>query len=177
MLSGDHIQLRAITEADLPQLLEWRNRPELRVYFREYRELSAEHQRAWFEQKVVKDDATRMFAIVDSAGGDLIGACGLCYIDFVDRNADLSIYIGADGAYIDDRLAPDAAKVLLSYGFSELGLHRVHCEVYSIDTAKMALLESLGFTREGTHRQTHWTQGQWVDSHYFGLLADEFAHG
>ena len=45
MLSGKHVGLRAIELADLPQLLEWRNKPEFRQYFREYRELNTEQQR------------------------------------------------------------------------------------------------------------------------------------
>lgn len=39
MLTGKRTGLRAIEQQDLNQLLEWRNQPEYRRYFREYREL------------------------------------------------------------------------------------------------------------------------------------------
>jgi RimJ/RimL family protein N-acetyltransferase len=173
MLRGDHVGLRAIERADLPVLLSWRNQPEFRRYFREYRELSAEHQERWFENVVMGNPATRMFAIEDLTGGRLLGACGLCYIDWVNRNADFSIYIGADGLYIDGHFAPDAARVMASYGFDELGLHRLWAEIYAFDAAKSAFFERLGFTLEGRHRQTHWSEGQWHDSLYYSLLAHE----
>lgn len=174
MLLGEYTGLRAIEEDDLEQLLVWRNDPAMRRYFREYRELSMANQRAWYESKVLGDPATRMFAIVERGTEQLIGAAGLCYIDFINRNADFSIYIGADDLYIDDELAPDAGRVLLKYGFEELHLHKVWAEIYSIDDAKQRLFYELGFAREGVHRETHFTEGGWVDSLFYGLLARDF---
>ncbi len=200
MIAGRLTALRAIEERDLAQLLAWRNRPELRRYFREYRELNSTQQRAWFDSKVIGDVGTRMFAIVEApegrllgeaqegrllgeaqAGrllgvapeGRLLGACGLCYIDWVNRTADFSIYIGADNLYIDQQLAPDAALALISYGFDELGLNRLWSEIYAFDTAKAAFFQQLGFTLDGRHRQTHWAEGAWHDSLYYSLLASD----
>ena len=191
MIEGHLTALRAIEAADLPQLLAWRNRPELRRYFREYRELNSTQQQAWFDSKVNGDAATRMFAIVDrQAGrllgderagrllgderaGRLLGACGLCYIDWVNRTADFSIYIGADDRYIDQQWAPDAAATLIRYGFEELGLNRLWSEIYAFDTPKTAFFNRLGFQLDGRHRQTHWAEGAWHDSLYFSLLASD----
>lgn len=175
MLKGVCTGLRAIERQDLPQLLEWRNRPDFRRYFREYRELGLEQQEAWYQKHVLNDPSTRMFAIVDLDDGRLLGACGLCYIDWVNRSGDFSIYIGADGAYIDHAYAPDAARLLLAYGFDELNLHRVWAEIYSFDAIKTDFLKSIGFRLEGRHRQTHWSEGKWCDSLFFGLLAKEWA--
>ena len=170
MLKGNVVGLRAIERADLPILLEYRNRPHFRRFFREYRELSPEHQAAWFEKQVMADPSVRMFAIEELDSGRLLGACGLCYIDGINRSADFSIYIGADDLYIDDIFAPDAARIMIRYGFQELNLHRLWSEIYDIDEAKARFFESLGFQIEGRHRQTHWTEGSWVDSIFWGLL-------
>jgi RimJ/RimL family protein N-acetyltransferase len=174
MIEGTHIGLRAIERADLPILLAWRNRPDFRRNFRELRELSETQQERWYEERVLADPATHMFAIVERASGRLLGACGLCYIDWVNRSADFSIYIGHNDAYIDDFYAPDAAHALLRYAFEELGLHRVWCEIYSFDCAKQALLPRLGFTLDGCHRETHWAEGAWHDSLFYGLLDRDF---
>ncbi len=173
MLKGDHVGLRAIERADLPALLEFRNRPHFRRFFREYRELSAEHQNVWYEKLVMGDPGTRMFAIEQLSTARLLGACGLCYIDFFNRSADFSIYIGADDLYIDEVFAPDAARVMIRYGFGELNLHRLWSEIYDIDEPKAAFFKKLGFHLDGRHRQTHWTGGKWVDSLYWGLLATD----
>ncbi|MBN05717.1 GNAT family protein [Ponticaulis sp.] len=174
MLTGEITGLRAIEENDLEQLLAWRNDPRMRRFFREYRELNMTQQKSWFDAKVNNDPATRMFAIVDLETKELMGAAGLCYIDGINRNADFSIYLGIDDLYIDEDYAPDAGRVLLRYGFEELNLHKVWAEIYSIDKPKQQLFYELGFTREGVHRETHWTEGQWVDSLFYGLLAKDF---
>lgn len=173
MLSGEYTCLRAIEREDLPQLLAWRNKPEFRRYFREHRELSGEQQRAWFETVVLKDPSTKMFSIIEKGNGRLLGACGLCYINWLDRNADFSIYLGADDLYIDHRLAPDAARLLIRYGFDELGMHRLWSEIYAFDSAKQSMFETLGFQREACFRQNHWSEGGWHDSLIFGLLSGE----
>ena len=175
MLRGKLTGLRAIEPEDLAQLLEWRNRPEYRRYFREYRELGMDQQKSWFTEKVLRDKNTIMFAIVELETEKLLGAAGLCYIDWVNRNADFSIYIGEDSLYIDEALATDAALVMINYAFRELGLHRVWTEIYEIDQKKEKMFRTLGFTREGRHRQTHWSEGRWQDSLFFSLLEGEFS--
>src|SRR3989338_7379769 len=102
MLKGNVISLRAVEREDLALLLAWRNKPEFRRLFREFREISMVQQIMWFENTVLDDPATRMFSVIETTGGRLLGATGLCYIHPIDRSADLSIYIGADDLYIDD---------------------------------------------------------------------------
>ena len=174
MLEGKITGLRAIERSDLPQLMEWRNRPQYRRYFREYREINAAMQERWFEKQVLGDPNTCMFAIVERTGGGLLGACGACYIDWVNRSADFSIYIGADNLYIDEALAPDAGETLLRYCFDELSLHRVWAEIYDFDEPKTILFDRLGFSVDGRHRQTHWAEGAWHDSLFYGLLAQDY---
>ncbi len=172
MIKGEKTYLRAIEEKDLRTLLEWRNKPHLRKYFREYRELNWDQQIWWYENIVLKDDKVRMFAITDHSDS-LLGACGLCYINWIDRNADFSIYLGADDIYIDDVYAIDAAKSLMKYGFEELNLHRLWAEIYEFDEPKTKMFQSLGFKLDGCHRQTHWSDGKWFDSHFYGLLSTD----
>ncbi|RDW20772.1 GNAT family N-acetyltransferase [Oceanobacillus chungangensis] len=170
MLIGEFVGLRAIDKSDLSTLLEWRNKPDFRLFFREYRELNYDNQLQWYEKYVLNDPNTRMFAITALDTGELIGACGLCYIDWINRNADFSIYIGKDGKYIDEIFAVDAAKVMEKYGYEELNLHKLWAEIYSIDDKKKAFFQNLNFKLEGTLKETHWTEGQWVDSLYFGKI-------
>jgi len=172
MLKGEYVGLRAVEKKDLLLLLNWRNNPEFRRFFREYRELNEDNQMQWYDKFVLNDMNTRMFAIVLLKSDELIGACGLCYIDWINRNADFSIYIGKDNIYIDDIYAIDAAKVMEKYGFEELNLHRLWAEIYSIDEKKMNFFKKLQFENEGRFKETHWTEGQWVDSLYYGKIRE-----
>jgi RimJ/RimL family protein N-acetyltransferase len=176
MLTGEHVGLRAIERGDLPTLLAWRNEPTLRRFFRERRELSMQDQLAWYERITAgpcRSD-TLMFAIAELAGGELVGACGLCYIAWADRSAELSLYIGSNALYIDRTLAPDAALILIRQAFAELDLRRLWVEVYAYDTPKAQLLRALGFALEGRLREHRFHEGAHHDSLFFGLLRSEW---
>jgi RimJ/RimL family protein N-acetyltransferase len=175
MLEGNLVCLRALEPGDLGFLLEWRNRPDFRCYFREYRELSLDRQKVWYERTVLNDSSTIMFSIVKKATGELLGACGLCYINWVNRSADFSIYIGAENLYIDKKYAPDAAIVMARYAFGEINMHRVWAEVYDFDERKIALFKSLGFRLEGHFKETYWHDNCWHDSLFFSMLEYDYA--
>lgn len=170
MIEGNFVGLRAVEESDLEKLLGWRNQPSYRKFFREYRELNSYNQKNWFKEKVVNDKNTIMFSIIDLQNDQLIGACGLCYIDWINRNADFSIYIGKDNLYIDEKFAIEAAELLLRYGFFELNLHRIWSEIYDFDEDKKKMFDVLGFSLEGIHKDTHWTGGKWCNSLFYSLI-------
>lgn len=173
MLKGNHVGLRAIEKEDLPQLMRWRNDPELRKFFRETNEINSTNQQKWFESVIDKNSIHKMFSIVNLETNELMGACGLCYIDWVNRSADFSIYLGYQNLYIDKTYAIDAAKVMQKYGFGVLNLHRLWAEIYSIDTAKKEFFNTLGFTLDGQFRETYWYENRWHDSLFYSLLSSD----
>ncbi|MEA3352848.1 MAG: GNAT family protein [Campylobacterota bacterium] len=173
MLEGDYVGLRAIEKDDLQQLMQWRNKTELRKYFREADEINSTNQQRWFESISDKNSINKMFAIIDLETDQLMGACGLCYLDWVNRSADFSIYIGYNDIYIDDKYAIDAANVMIKYGFGILNLHRLWAEIYSIDEPKKNFFNKLGFTLDGEFRQTYWYDNQWHNSLFYSLLSTD----
>lgn len=174
MLSGDIVGLRAIEVEDLPQLLKWRNNPSLRKFFREYRELNSTLQAEWYQNKVLNSPNDIMFSIINLANNRLLGACGLCYIDWINRNADLSLYIGENELYVDKKYANDAAKILLEFGYRELGLHKIYSEIFDFDEEKRDLLLMLNFSFEGRQCDKYWIGGVWHASENYSLLDYEF---
>lgn len=175
MLTGNRLSLRSVEEEDLKQLRDWRNNAEFRRHFREHRELNMRQQQVWFEEKVVKDDSTLMFSIRRNEDDELMGCCGLVYIDWVHRNADLSLYIGWDDVYIDTQgYADESVNLLLDYGFMVLGLHKIWTELYEFDEKKKKLFDRFGFKQDGVLRQNYWSDGKWWDSIILSILAQEF---
>lgn len=173
MISGKYVGLRAIEKEDLPQLREWRNNPDLRKFFREIAEISKTNQEAWFESINSKNSPHKMFAIIKLDTNELMGACGLCYIDWINRSADFSIYLGYNNLYIDDVYAIEAAKIMRNYGFDILNLHRLWAEIYTLDAQKKAFFNTLGFKLDGELRETYWYDKQWYNSLFYSLLDHE----
>ena len=175
MIAGTLVGLRAVDKRDLKQLMDWRNDPEFRKYFREYRELGLENQELWFDSRVINDPSTIMFSIIDINTKELIGCCGLCYINWVQRSADLSLYIGWNDSYIDEMgYAKESCCLLFNYAFKELGLHRVWTEIYDLDELKYKLYNSLGFQQDGLLRESYRHDGVWHDSRIMSLLEHDW---
>lgn len=84
-----------------------------------------------------------------------MGCCGLCYINWVHRYSDLSLYIGKDKCYIDDAgIAEESCKLLFDYAFNELGLNKIWTEIYEFDYKKYDLYKKIGFQQDGFFKRT-----------------------
>ena len=175
MLKGNMISLRPVEKEDLEQLVKWRNNSDFRKHFREYRELNMEQQLKWFNEKVVNDDSTLMFSIIRNEDSKLIGCCGLVYINWVHKHADLSLYIGWNDYYIDSEgYAEDSCDTLLKYSFNELGLNKVWTEIYEFDEKKRDLYNKFSFKEDGVLRQNYWYDGKWWSSRILSILSSDF---
>ena len=174
MLKGKNLSLFAVEKEDLQQLRDWRNDPNFRKYFREYRDLILSQQQKWFETQVVNDNSTLMFSIRRNEDNSLLGCCGLVYINWVHRHADLSLYIGFDDKYIDDEgYAEESCKLILNYAFNELCLNKIWTEIYEFDEKKKLLYDKFSFKQDGLLRQNYWYDGQWWDSRILSILSSE----
>lgn len=171
MIKGERVYLEAIERKDLPKLMEWRNREDFRKYFREYRDINTELQNRWFETSVLNDISTIMFSIKSIESNELLGCCGLCYINWIHRNADLSIYVGYKNVYIDEEgFAEESCKLLLNYGFNQLGLHKIWTEIYEFDVKKKKLYDKLNFHVDGILRENYYYDGKWWNSYILSIL-------
>ena len=175
MILGKKVNLKAIEPEDLPQLMKWRNLPDFRKHFREYREISSVMQEDWYKNTVLNDRNTIMFSIYSSGNDELIGCSGLCYINWIHRHAELSLYIGYEEEYIDDYgYAEEAVQLLANYVFNELNLHKIWTEIYEFDLKKMALYEKLGFLQDGFLRDNYFYDGRWWGSIILSLIAGQY---
>ena len=174
MKKGKLIYLDTIEYDDLEQLRNWRNFEQFKKNFREYREISQTMQNEWFNKIVNNNHFNYMFAIRDQKTENLIGCIGLTYINWIYKNADLSIYIGEDFLYIDEAKAIEAVEILLDYGFNQLNLHRIWTEIYEFDNSKRAFFKELDFKIDGSLRDNYYYEGKYWDSIIFSILFDEF---
>lgn len=175
MIKGEKVYLTAIERKDLPQLLNWRNQTNFRKYFREYKEINLDMQNKWYELKVLNDSNTIMFSIRSNNNNELLGCCGLCYINWIHRYADLSLYIGWKNSYIDEiGYADDSCKSLFKYAFKELGLNKIWTEIYEFDIKKKELYDRLGFKLDGIKREDYYYDGRWWNSFMLSLLKKDY---
>jgi hypothetical protein len=113
-----------------------------------------------------------MFTIVDLSTNEVIGACGLLYINWIIRSADFSFYIGKDELYIDEQgYAEESAKLLIEYGFNQLNLHKIWMELYEFDELKINFFkDKFLFKVDGILRDNCFENGKYWNSLLISLL-------
>ncbi len=174
MIYGELTRLRALTTADLPALVEWRNDREVKALLGGWSfPVSLEAEQEWFE-KARHSRSTQRLAIEVLADGRYIGNIGLYEIDWKDRKAEYGILIGDKAAW-GKGYGLDASTALLAYAFCELNLHRVFLRVLAHHERAIRLYQRIGFREEGRLRQDVFRGGTYRDTLVMGLLASEFA--
>ena len=88
------------------------------------------------------------------------------------KQAAIGWALGVD--YRGQGYATKAAAALINYGFQELGLHRIEASTSRDNTASWKLMERLGMRREALLREAAISEGKWVDTYIYGLLASEW---
>ena len=73
--------------------------------------------------------------------------------------------------------ALDAARTIIDFGFTTLGLHRISAAIGPDNAASIAIVTRLGFTEEGRLRDHVFTNGTWRDSILYSLLVHEWLPG
>lgn len=176
MIKGNKVGLRALEREDLKLLRDWRNNVDFRKNFREVRELSLADQEKWFESIQNTKNINFMFTIVDIVTNEPIGAAGLLYINWINRSADFSFYIGKDDIYIaNDEVSHEAVKLLIDYGFKNLNLNKIWMELYEFDTRKIDFFtQTFNFKQDGRLRQNCFEDGKYWDSLLISLLQEDY---
>lgn len=157
------ILFKPVEEEHLEQFKNWRN--DLMRYFRQFRLLNSLDQREWIETMT---DNNLMYAIYEH--DDLIGCAGLTHIDWINRQAELSFYIG--GVYCDYRTSQIIYK-LLQEAFDRYAMKRSWVEIYDYDPKEEYLISS-GMVKEAEIRSTKYSDGKWHDSYIYSMLDYEW---
>lgn len=172
MLVGKLVTLRALTEADLGRLTEFKNdvefellgggdppRPRTRAVVQE------------FFEELAKDKESPTFAI--EAGGVLIGECGLHNLNRRNGTAEVGIGIG-DRAYWGRGYGREALALLVDYGFRLQNLRKLWLEVHGGNERAIRAYRAVGFVEEGRQREQVWSDGRYEDTVLMGLFRTDW---
>lgn len=168
-LSGDRVDLRPIEEDDLEFLRREINDPRVWRAIGRSRPVNGRQEREFFEEVVCGDETVNLLIVAD---GTPVGTIGFNSIDREARRAEIGYWVAPD--HHRQGYGSDAAERLVAYGFDQLGLHKIEARVFEFNDPSRRLLESVGFTREGVHRDEVFVDGSFRDTYWYGLLADEW---
>ena len=113
------------------------------------------------------------FFVVDSASGELAGVVN---VNDIVRHAELSGRLGyyAFTPHAGRGFMREALALVVTRAFRELGLHRLEANIQPGNRRSIALVEALGFRREGTARGFLRIGNRWRDHERWALLKEDW---
>jgi diamine N-acetyltransferase len=134
--------VRLLQERDLDQTRSWRNRDEIRKWFRNTDPIAPSQHTAWFQNYLAKVDD---YTFVIEHQGTAVGQIALYNLNLVDRTAEIGRIVIGDSSFAGRGLAREALEILLGLARKIFDLNQIYLEVRSENERAIALYRRCGF--------------------------------
>jgi RimJ/RimL family protein N-acetyltransferase len=173
-IRGDIIELWAPTLEKVNLYAKWINLPMARAYSRVALPKSVNLLKKILEPKSDEIMRTDIFLeIYHRDDKKSIGIVGLNNIDWINRKANISIIIG-ESDYWGKGLAIESLKLLFSYAFEDLNLHKLNAIVHTPNERSLRVFEKLNLSCEATLKDEIYVDGRYYDSKIFSLYKKDW---
>lgn len=174
----ERLDLRPHRRGDLEDLFAFHSLPEV-VRYVPWPVRDREQTAAALEVKLGQGVLTEpgqwlVLAVELRESATVIGEVLLKWASSADRQGELGFAFHS--AYHGRGLAAEAAAAVLTVGFDELDLHRIHAVCLVGNTSSARLLERLGMRLEGHLLHSVLFKGEWADQLVYSMRADEWRH-
>jgi RimJ/RimL family protein N-acetyltransferase len=175
ILTTKRLVLREFEEGDWRAVLAYQSDP---LYLRYYPWVHRTEQdviafvRQFLAQREEEPRTKFQLAITLAPFGQLIGNAGIRMKTSDAQEADIGYEL--DPRYWGCGYATEVADALLTFGFQELGLHRIWAWCVAENRASAHVLEKIGMRQEGRLRENRWMKDRWWDTLLYALLEHEW---
>lgn len=123
-----------------------------------------------------RDDLSYTFLTFLQGTEQVVGGIGLTNVRRgVAQMGSMGYWVGQ--AHARRGHTSEAARLMLSFAFGQLGLHRIEAACLPSNQASRGVLEKVGFTREGYARAYLRIDGKWADHILYAILRDDWSAG
>lgn len=168
MREGQKVSLRSLRQDDMAVLYKWINDPDVIKYTNTFKPVSEMEQKIWFQSLPEHKDQI-VLGIELRNDKKLIGTCGLYFIDYQNRAAEVRIKIGAK-SYWGRGYGKEAIELLIDFAFVDLNLRRLSLKVLSNNNRALKIYKKTGFQEEGILKEAMYIQGKYCDLIAMGML-------
>jgi ribosomal-protein-alanine N-acetyltransferase len=172
-LHTERLILKSITPALIHHLFNTKSKEEIMTFFG-FDEQAYSHYLDMHE-KGMETHRTSLyfFVLVEKESNLPIGECGFHTWNATHHRAEV-FYNMRQNAFKQKGYMTEALDAILTFGFTQLQLHRVEALIAAENTPSLKLLLRYGFTFEGTMREDYLVDGIQEDSECYSLLKWEW---
>ncbi len=161
IITGEHVILRPITDADTDHIVRWRNSDHIRRNFIYQTLFTPESHRQWLREKVAAG-LVEQFIIHSLDTGIDVGSVYLRDIDQTHRRAEFGIFIGEESQQ-GRGIGSECIRLIVGYGFEKLRLHKIFLRVLADNGIARKAYEKAGFMQEAYLKDEVCIRGEYRD--------------
>lgn len=143
MVEWGNYRLRAMTEDDLKEVLNWRNSERIRSFMYTDHLISMEEHKKWFEGLTLNAGKK---ALIFEIGRNRSGVIHFSQKD--DRTYEWGFYLGKSDLPRGTGLI--MGVLALEYAFEQLAARKLYGEAFAFNQTSVSFHERLGFCKKGT---------------------------
>lgn len=177
VIDTPRLQLRPYTLDDADAMFAFAKDPELPRQMSWAPHANITVTRAYLATVIEARDRNEGMVWAITTGGTYVGSIGLEGICSkmaavrIDR-AELGYWIGRP--HRENGYMTEAARAVVSWGFTQLGLHKITVHAFVDNFASNRVIERVGFTLIGRKEADMWRDGQWHAQYAYELVRDEW---
>lgn len=171
-LQGKRISLQLVEREHLKKRVEFLNDPEVQKTLNFDYPTSMAKTEAWFSKNVIAPNRVD-FSFIRNEDHTVIGFGGFINVNVKARKAELYIFVGDKDCW-GKGFGRDGYKLLVNYGFAELGLERIYLYQLSENERAVNATAALGWKTEGLLRKDIWSHGELKDQYILSILREEW---
>ena len=152
VLETERLVLRRMRPSDAEDMYDYASRADVTEYL-----LWSPHPSVRYTADYLKYIKSRYalgdfydWAVIEKISGRMIGTCGFTRFDLPHNCGEIGYVLNPD--FHGKGYATEAARRVIEFGFSELGLHRIEAKFMQGNDASLHVMERLGMTFEGYRR-------------------------
>jgi len=196
-LRNGAVTLRPVEESDYDFFRRHANHPAVRPGFGGGSPISADDVAGRVEDMQDDDEAETFLVCADDPDGEAVGddpaaadgddrtgrvgddtgvrRVGEVFLfDLYEGRGSVEIGYWIAPAHQGNGYATAAAELAVDYCFTERRLHKVNARVLAFNDGSRAVLEGVGFEREGRRREDFYVDGEYVDADLYGVVESEW---
>lgn len=177
--STARLVLRRVSEADIPALVKAHTDPDINRFIERDEPDGVQWVRNMVDEMLAKEPGDAgpsggwyQYVIAARESGQYVGDIGVCFHSPHRRQAEIGYRLLPE--FQGRGYAREALARLVTHLFADHGLHRLVAFIATDNAPSIALVEYLGFQREGRHRQAYFCRGTWLDEYSYALLARDW---
>lgn len=166
------IYIRPMTYDDIDDIVRWRNSDGVRKFFIYRGDFTHENQIDWMKNHVETGEVAQMIICLYESDKP-IGCVYIRDINQTHKKGEYGIFIGEDDAR-GKGIGTKAAKLMLRFGFEELGLHRIYLRALEGNDRATKSYENAGFVKEGFLRDDVFVDGEFLSVTWMAAVRDNY---